>query len=473
MTHLLGLPIFTDEMAYIRTGDAVARGQALLAELHYGHPPLFSWMEAAVSHLVAASPLLAGRLTAGLCGIVTCMAVMLSAAEFGLSWLVPLSGLAYALCPYTVMWDRMALLDGPLAMWGSLALYVTLRAYASATDRQLTVRLVFLGLAIGCGMYTKVEALAFTVLPILLALCHPRTDLRTRVRIAALPIGTGLLMTAVLLLFPGSTNIVAAMHQHASRVHVLLDVLGQVGAVGSWLVVYLTPLGCIMVLFGIWKGWKADPRWGIVAGFLVLPLVAYTLMPQTFFASRYLVFIAVPGVLLMAFGLYQLLRLPRQLWGGAVLVFFLWAGTQDAWAIINPEQTVFVPFDRYTFVEGWPSGYGFSQAVAMLKRRAHQQAVVIGCSTVNPPGDALLEEFWGWRGVTIVPFETGNGPSLRQFIRSNPGGYIVLDLEGQAIPPVQLEPHDIAVVARYWKPGHRASYVVLQVRPARHGGFIT
>jgi hypothetical protein len=92
---------------------------------------------------------------------------------------------------------------------------------------------------------------------------------------------------------------------------------------------------------------------------------------------------------------------------------------------------------------------------------------------VNPPGDALLEEFWGWRGVTIVPFDIGNGPSLRQFIRSNPGGYIVLDLEGQAISPVQLEPHDIVVVARFWKPGHRASYVVLQVRPARHGQSIT
>jgi 4-amino-4-deoxy-L-arabinose transferase-like glycosyltransferase len=177
MTHLLGLPIFTDEMAYVRAGQAVARGQSLLAELHYGHPPLFSWMEAVVTHLTVASPLLAGRLTGALCGFITCLTVMLSAAEFGMSWLISLSGLAYALCPYTVIWDRMALLDGPLSMWGALALYWTLRAYAAATDRQLTVRLVILGITIGCGMYAKTEALAFNILPVMLALCGPRTDL--------------------------------------------------------------------------------------------------------------------------------------------------------------------------------------------------------------------------------------------------------------------------------------------------------
>jgi hypothetical protein len=464
MSHLLGLPIFVDEMDYVRAGQVVANGQSLLAELHYGHPPLFSWMEGMVTHVTGLSPLLAGRLTSALTGVVTCLTAMLCAAEFALPWLVPLTGLAYALCPYAVMWDRMAILDGALSMWGALALFWTLRAHGARNNRQLTVRLILLGIAIGCGMYTKTEALAFNVLPILLALSGPRR--RARIRVAALPIGTGLLMTASLLRLPESVNIVAAMHQHASHDNVLATIFGQVGAAGLWMLLYITPLGCAMGLYGLLQGWRSDPRWAIVGGYFVLPLVTFTLIPQTFFASRYLAFISVPGVLLIAFGLCRLQRLPWHVWKSCLAVFILWAGVQDARAVINPEQTVFVPFDRYTFVEGWPAGYGFSQAVSLLKGRARHQTVVIGCSIVNPPGDALLEEFWGWSQVSIVPFDLGDGKSVQRFIQTYPHGYIVVDLEGNDTPLVRLAPKNLSLVARYWKPGHRASYVVLQASPA-------
>jgi 4-amino-4-deoxy-L-arabinose transferase-like glycosyltransferase len=109
-THLNLLPVFVDESIYLRWAQ-VMRAESTLRflPLSDGKQPLFMWMVIPFMKLIS-DPLLAGRVFSALCGLFTTVGIgvagfiLFSNIKLALS-----ASLLWAVIPYAVFFDRMAL----------------------------------------------------------------------------------------------------------------------------------------------------------------------------------------------------------------------------------------------------------------------------------------------------------------------------------------------------------------------------
>jgi len=329
--RLGALPLFFDEGVDTRAAQvvgAVPGPATLLTSLQYGAPPLYSWLAAPLTRLLP-DPLLAARLTSALIGTATALAVWAIARTEGASpstasgrgaldrrpqpggqlamgWGVraeaPLAAVLYALCPFTLFYNRMALLDGLLAACGAGALYFALRLARDARGRDA----IALGLCLGAAMLTKIFAVDMLLLPLLAVVAARPAERRAVRRLALVAAALGLTPLAALLLTPQGGGLLSATHAHAHATGSVAATVGQQLATWSaalWL--YLTPPVLLLALLGLWSIRRQRAAlvigpWALLGG---LPPV---LVPGAFLAPRYFLYSAVPILVLAAYGLVAL-----------------------------------------------------------------------------------------------------------------------------------------------------------------------
>src|SRR6266403_2686749 len=164
--NILGLPIFTDEAIYVRWAQIASNDAAWrFISLTDGKQPMFIWIGMILIKLIH-DPLLAGRVVSVIAGFVSMVGLFFLTSEiFKNRKIGVLSSFLYALYPFSLVYDRMALYDSLVAMFiiWSLFFEVLLVRYM-----RLDLALI-LGMIIGGGMLTKTNAnFAFILLPFLL-----------------------------------------------------------------------------------------------------------------------------------------------------------------------------------------------------------------------------------------------------------------------------------------------------------------
>ena len=116
-------PIFADEAIYIRWAQVMRAEPTLrFLPLTDGKTPLFMWTLMPVLKLVE-DPLLAGRLLSVGTGFITLIGVFFLARRIFGTKVAFWSALIYAVTPYTVFFDRMALVDSMLAAFTIWSIY--------------------------------------------------------------------------------------------------------------------------------------------------------------------------------------------------------------------------------------------------------------------------------------------------------------------------------------------------------------
>jgi len=327
--RLGALPLFFDEGVDTRAAQvvgAVPGPATLLTSLQYGAPPLYSWLAAPLTRLLP-DPLLAARLTSALIGTATALAVWAiahtipspvtrddwtldpnrrSTVQLAMGWGVragaPLAAVLYALCPFTLFYNRMALLDGLLAACGGGALYFALRLARDARGRDAFA----LGLCLGAAMLTKIFAVDMLLLPLLAVVAARPAQRRAVRRLALVAAALGLAPLAALLLTPQGGGLLSATHAHAHAAGSVVATVGQqLTTWGSALWLYLTPPVLLLALLGLWSIRRQRAAlvigpWALLGG---LPPV---LVPGAFLAPRYFLYSAVPILVLAAYGLVAL-----------------------------------------------------------------------------------------------------------------------------------------------------------------------
>jgi len=213
----------------------------------------------------------------------------------------PLAAVLYALCPFTLFYNRMALLDGLLAACGAGALYFALRLARGARGRDALA----LGLCLGAAMLTKIFAVDMLLLPLLAVVAARPAQRRAVRRRALLAAALGLAPLAALLLTPQGAGLLSATHAHAHAAGFVATVGRQVVTWGAALWLYLTPPVLLLALPGLWSIRRRRAAlvigpWALLGG---LPPV---LVPGAFLAPRYFLYSAVPILVLAAYGLVAL-----------------------------------------------------------------------------------------------------------------------------------------------------------------------
>jgi len=400
VVNLGALPIFYDESEYVHSAAIVAAApdpSGWLVSLHYGVPPLFSWLAAPLTRIMP-DTLLAARLTSALIGALTLLATWATARLLGGRAVGLVAAALFALCPFAVFYNRMGMLDGLVAACGAGALLCALRL--SRQGRQADA--VVLGLFLAAGLLTKIFAFALLALP-LLAVVAALPEQRRAVRRGALLAATiAVGAYGGLLLLPQGGALLALAQQHSHPPGSLATVMsGQLGAWAEALWLYITPPVIVLALVGLWVD-RHQRATLLIGPWAVLGSLPPVLLPQPYLAPRYFLYIAVPMAVLAARGFMAvagvlaihpagLLR-PALGWALLLPLAALAVGPAvgaDVAVASVPARAPLIAFDRWQYITGWPSGYALMRTVAYLRGQERGGDLTVVSSILNPPGDAL------------------------------------------------------------------------------------
>ena len=158
LQNLTSLPVFADEAIYIRWSQIIKSVETLrFIPLTDGKQPLFMWLTVPFLKYFH-DPLFAARLLSVFAGLGSLISLFLIATfcrftKLSIVFLLTI----YLFSPFTFFFDRMALADNLLTMFGLITLYLTL-----LQSKYLRLDLaMILGFFLGCAWLTKSPAIFF------------------------------------------------------------------------------------------------------------------------------------------------------------------------------------------------------------------------------------------------------------------------------------------------------------------------
>lgn len=389
---LTALPLFHDETTHVRLATRIAEGEKWLRPWNYGkglslflNALLFPW---AFDHYAWASR----ALTVGF-GALSLFAGLLAGRRLWDAPTAGLFGLLYLVCPFVLFHDRLALTDPPMAAFAALVLLFSVRLGEDPRPR----RALLLALALVLAVLTKATALLVFATPLAaLVLLGPLE--RRRATAFALAVG----FAAAVLAWPvhrflatTPTVPLAVGHRDAQLLSRLAE---NLRLALSWLTAYLSFPVALLALAGLTLGlWRRERAAPFLACLVLVPVLAFSAVSTLWF-PRYLVFVAVPALLLAARGfLLFTARLPVVVRALLLLLALLPALRLDRDILSAPERAALPEVDRGQFVLGWPSGYGAAGTVTFvreeLKRRPDGLTVVVHVHARRTTWHALGLEF--------------------------------------------------------------------------------
>jgi len=383
LTHLMALPAFEDEGTQLRLMQRLLYAGEWLAPLGDGKP-LEVWLMAPLASL-AREPLWAVRAVHVLVGLGCVLLSYRLARNLTGAACAALAALLVAVCPFTVYLERLALADIVLCAAG-LGVLVSTLAYARQPDRTRATALA--AVLVLAGMAKLPVGFVFLgALPLALLLM-PRERRPPRATLTLLALGPAAVLALVVLAVAlarvgsghaagfgiqdllgigggGSGDIAAAMH--VARPDLWTELTAQLSAPLVALAI-IGLLACARL-----HGWQH--RWLILAG--LIPMLAIGLLPR-FWYSRYLLFTLPPLIVASLCGwvaLWERLARLRPALLAAVLLAVGFMSVQSARLIIDPATARWSDVDRFQYIEGWTSGYGYPEAADYL-RAAHPTLMI-------------------------------------------------------------------------------------------------
>jgi 4-amino-4-deoxy-L-arabinose transferase-like glycosyltransferase len=161
LINLNSLPVFADEAIYVRWALVMKENAVFrFLPLTDGKQPLYMWVVIPFLKIFS-NPFIAARFVSAMSGLVTLVGVfVLTYLIFNSAKVCLVAGLIYAISPFTVFFDRMALAGAMLTMFGVWTLILT-----AITVKRLRLDTAMLaGFALGGALLTKSPAIFFVLL---------------------------------------------------------------------------------------------------------------------------------------------------------------------------------------------------------------------------------------------------------------------------------------------------------------------
>ncbi len=397
--NLTILPVFADEAIYVRWSQVMRAEPSLrFLPLSDGKQPLFMWATIPLLK-VFKDPLLAGRFLSVLSGFLSLIGIaLISWRLFRDRWMVFLATLLYSVLPFFVFFDRLALVDSMLLMFGLGLVYFGLRFIEKP---QLSFSFI-LGFILAGGLLTKSPAVFFALLiPTLFFFFQFKKEkkesyFKKYLRIFSLLaivylLGFGI-YNFLLRLGPGFEMIAIRNKDYLFSVkeilsHPLDPLKPHLGDLGEWFsslfgktVMVFTFVG---VVIGLWK--KTRISFFLLAWFLA-PLLAQAVFAKVF-TPRYILFTVWPLIIFAAFGLKLFFAVIKEAFKGksfkillvifiVLLLFYPLAFNYQL--IFNPQRANLPRNLRSGHLEDWTAGQGIKESSIILREKAQEGNVLVG-----------------------------------------------------------------------------------------------
>ncbi len=373
------------------------------------------------------------------------------------------AALLYTFMPLTFFFERLGLADSLSAPFVAGALWASSRMKSAHTSKAGILWAAVGGVALTAAVFSKISNLIFLCIPVLaVVFLFPPRKLQRGIGLSGV-----MLASCFATLFP-SALIVKVVGQSdlglsllARKTAIPLGALPeQIRSAGllvlSDFAAYLPfPLWLFVlagVVVAIWRGGR--PAWFATG---ILLATAGALVARTspgYLESRFLSAYAPLIVVLAGAGLAKLSnRWP--LWASAMaMILVLGSGIQFAWqGWTRPESLQLTERDRWQYITGWPSGYGFREIAADALARSETVNLV----TLDLGGQQRFEGYLLGRTDQVVAKRYAAGMSLA-------GSLLIIDTpkDDQDLAALNL---DLIEMTRYPRPGGESALVVYRESP--------
>ncbi|MFZ3069192.1 MAG: glycosyltransferase family 39 protein [Microgenomates group bacterium] len=372
LSKLNNIPVFVDEAIYVRWSQVMKNEPNLrFIPQTDGKQPLFMWSTIPFFK-ISDDPLLAGRLVSVATGLGTLLGVgFLAYLIFGDLLVVSFSMLVFAILPYSVFFDRMALADSMLGMFGiwSLALSI-LFAKTNKLDHAM-----LLGFAIGGGLLTKSPAIMFYLwLAVsLLFFFRPKgSKIKTLGNLSLGLLAVFIIsqaMYGILRLGPAFEMIGARNQDYLFTWrevlgHPLSPLIGNLKTTANWLWLLFSPALLLVLIFGLLP--KKTRSLSLFLIFVsLLPLVAQAAIAKVY-TSRYALFAVLPLIPVIGFGFHWLVTRKGILIKLSTFILLLVPLIFSLLCVFAPTKA-FLSYDMHTgYLEEWTAGWGQKEVANYL-----------------------------------------------------------------------------------------------------------
>lgn len=386
ITNLTDLPIFTDEAIYIRWGQIAKQDAAWrYIALTDGKQPLLIWLMM-ISLRLFSDPLFAGRIVSVLSGFGSMIGIGVLAYElFGKKRIALFSSLLYLTSPFTLMYDRMALMDSLVMFFSIWSLYL---AIVLVRRIRLDIALL-LAMSLGGGMLTKTSGfLSMYMLPITLLLFdYSRKNLKWQLLKWLGLVGLAAVLSQI---YYSVLRLSPWFHMISEKdktfiypfnewlLHPFQFYFGNMRGLIDWMSGYLTVpiivLVFIAVLF-IAKNWREKL---LLLIWSLAPLNALALFGKVLY-PRFILFMAMPLLILAAWSVnYLVNRLHKRYTGAILCALLLIYPVFVQLKIIFSIVTAPIPYsDQGQYINDWPAGWGIRESVDILERETERHEITV------------------------------------------------------------------------------------------------
>ena len=382
--RLESIPVFADESIYLRWAQIMRSVSTLrFLPLSDGKQPLYMWAVIPVFKVIS-DPLVAGRTLSAIAGLFTASGIGL--ASFLLFKKVRLSLIAsflWMILPYSVFFDRMALVDGLLAMFVIWTFVFSLLSF-----RHLRLDMAMIaGFCLGFAWLTKSPAVFIAVLlPTLILLQDRPLSPSVLVKNAGLLLTTwiiGYSMYNILRLGPEFHMIAIRNADYIFPLseilrHPLFPLIPHIKDVFRFFFNLMTPAGLALALFGVVAGRLSNfrPRLLLLIWWMV-PLFAQAAVAKTV-TARYFLYTLPFAVMFASLALEQIAARSKKIFIPVLSALVILCLGYDYLLIFSPQKAPLPRIERSGYLEEWTAGHGLKEVSAYLKEEAAKGPVLVG-----------------------------------------------------------------------------------------------
>lgn len=389
LQNLTAIPVFGDEAIYIRWAQIIKNVETLrFIPMTDGKQPFFMWLIVPFFKIFK-DPLFAGRFVSVLAGFGTIVAIYFIIRILMNKNIALISTIIYILLPFTFFFDRMALADNLLSMFGTWSLLLTI-LIIKYPRFDLTM---CLGIILGLAWLTKSPAIYFIILSFVsIAISHPK-----KIYLPIISVIFAYVIYNILRLGP-------QFHMIALRNKDYIWTIGDIlkhpldplkPHLSDTITLYSLYIGIPLVLL-IFSKFNL-----LVLAWFILPLIANCAFAKVF-TARYILFVLPFFIIILSSSFIKL----KKYW---YLLFILFIPN-----ILFMYKLSTKPFDiklsstESGYLRDWTSGWGIKEASIYLKDRAKVANVIVGAEGhfgTLPDGLQIYTD--STKQLTIIPSGIG------------------------------------------------------------------
>ena len=409
------IPIFTDEAIYSYWAQvALHDPENRYISLVDGKQPLFIWISAVLQKFIS-DPLIATRTTSIISGLFAVIGIYLLSKELFNTKVAKISALLYIILPFTLLYDRLGIYDSLLTMLGIYSTYFSVKM---AKEPRLDMALLN-GISIGLALITKSSGFFFLLLIPTALIIFDFKNKKAKINffrwillssasvfIAQIIYNSLRLSPYFYIIAQKNSQFIRSFSEVLQKPFLLLT--SNSATITSWLTSYLgIPLIILFVLGTAYFIYKGEKRVLILLLYILFPFSVEIIFNNVLY-PRFVLFYFPYIIIIISLILVRLFYFKnkrQKLLKYTLALIFVFPVSNSILLLLSPTNAKIANSDAGQYLNDWPSGFGVSEAVELIKKSQVNGSVYVGTEgTFGLLPYALNIYFYSQQNVQIQGF---------------------------------------------------------------------